>query len=77
MDKFLSLASNIVNPIATNKFIKERDFILVNNRELHNQISNLKAEYKEKGFDIEWKYKRKIIIYTKLFINSMKLLVNY
>ena len=42
------------------KYQKERDKILVNNEELHNQVENIKAEYKEKEFDIEWKYKNKI-----------------
>ena len=41
------------------KYQKERDKILVNNEELHNQVENIKAEYKEKEFDIEWKYKNK------------------
>ena len=27
---------------------------------MHSQIDNIKAEYKEKEFDIEWKYKSKI-----------------
>ena len=27
---------------------------------MHNQVNNIKAEYKEKEFDIEWKYKSKI-----------------
>ena len=29
-------------------------------QKLHNQVGNIKAEYKEKEFDIEWKYKSKI-----------------
>lgn len=42
------------------KYENERDKILSDNRELHNQVDNIKAEYKEKEFDIEWKYKSKI-----------------
>lgn len=42
------------------KYENERDKILSDNRELHNQVDNIKAKYKEKEFDIEWKYKSKI-----------------
>ena len=42
------------------KYQNERDSILADNRELHKQVDNIKAEYKEKEFDIEWKYKSKI-----------------
>ena len=49
---------NLVN--TAEKYQKERDSILANNKELHNQVNNIKAEYKEKEFDIEWKYKSKI-----------------
>ena len=42
------------------KYENERDKILSDNRELHNQVDNIKAEYKEKEFDLEWKYKSKI-----------------
>ena len=42
------------------KYQNERDSILADNKELHNQVKNIKAEYKEKEFDIEWKYKNKI-----------------
>ena len=42
------------------KYQNERDSILADNKELHNQVNNIKAEYKEKEFDIEWKYKNKI-----------------
>lgn len=54
----LSKQVNLVNK--AEKYQKERDSILANNRELHNQVNNIKAEYKEKEFDIEWKYKNKI-----------------
>ena len=42
------------------KYQKERDSIIDDNKELHNQVDNIKAEYKEKEFDLEWKYKSKI-----------------
>ena len=42
------------------KYQKERDLIVNDNENLQNQVDNIKAEYKEKEFDIEWKYKSKI-----------------
>ena len=42
------------------KYRKERDSIIKDNEKLHNQVENIQAEYKEKEFDMEWKYKRKI-----------------
>ena len=42
------------------KYQKERDKIIADNEKLHNQVDTIKAKYKEKGFDIEWKYKSKI-----------------
>ena len=42
------------------KYQKERDFIVKDNENLQNQVDNIKAEYKEKEFNIEWKYKSKI-----------------
>ena len=42
------------------KYENERDKIIADNRELHNQVDNIKAEYKNKEFDLEWKYKSKI-----------------
>lgn len=38
----------------------ERDKIMADNRELHNQVENIQAKYKEKELDMEWKYKSKI-----------------
>ncbi|CDE26255.1 uncharacterized protein BN658_00125 [Clostridium sp. CAG:440] len=54
----LSKQVNLVNK--AEKYQKERNSILADNRELHKQVDNIKAEYKEKEFDIEWKYKSKI-----------------
>ena len=42
------------------KYQKERDSIIADNENLHNQVDNIKSEYKQKEFDIEWKYKSKI-----------------
>ena len=42
------------------KYQKERDLIMANNEELHNEVDKIKSEYKQKEFDIEWKYKSKI-----------------
>ncbi len=54
----LSKQVNLVNK--AEKYQKERNSILADNRELHKQVDNIKAEYKEEEFDIEWKYKSKI-----------------
>ncbi len=42
------------------KYQKERDRIMSDNANLHNEVEQIKAEYKQKEFDIEWKYKSKI-----------------
>ena len=42
------------------KYQKERDNIIADNEVLHNQVEEIKSEYKQKEFDIEWKYKSKI-----------------
>lgn len=42
------------------KYQKERDNIIADNENLHNQVEQIKSEYKQKEFDIEWKYKSKI-----------------
>lgn len=54
----LSKKVNLVT--VAGKYQKERDSILADNKEIHNQVNNIKAEYKEKEFDIEWKYKSKL-----------------
>lgn len=58
LHKELSKQSKIIDE--AQKYQKERDSILANNIALHNQVENIKTEYKEKEFDIEWKYKSKI-----------------
>ena len=42
------------------EYQKERDTILADNRNLHNEVKQIKEEYKKKELDIEWKYKSKI-----------------
>ena len=42
------------------KYQRERDKIIADNEKMHNQVENIKAEYKEKEFELEWKYKSKI-----------------
>ena len=42
------------------KYQKERDKIMKDNENLHNEVEQIKTEYKQKEFDIEWKYKSKI-----------------
>ncbi len=47
------------------KYQKERDKIIADNEKLHNEVDNIKAEYKQKEFNIEWKYKSKIRVLEK------------
>ena len=42
------------------KYQRERDRIMEDNENLHNEVEQIKKEYKKKEFDIEWKYKSKI-----------------
>ena len=42
------------------KYQKERNKIMSDNRDLHKQVDNIKAEYKEKEDNLEWKYDYKI-----------------
>ena len=42
------------------KYQKERTEIMSDNRDLHNEVENIKKEYEKKEFDLEWKYKNKI-----------------
>ncbi len=42
------------------KYENERDKILEDNENLHNQVEEIRSKYKQKEFDIEWKYKSKI-----------------
>ena len=42
------------------KYQKERDKILTDNEKLHNTVNDLKKEYQDKSFNLEWEYKSKI-----------------
>ena len=44
----------------TEKYQRERDRIMEDNENLHNEVKQIKTEYKQKESDIEWKYKSKI-----------------
>ena len=39
---------------------KERNKIMEDNENLHNEVEQIKKDYKQKEFDNEWKYKSKI-----------------
>ena len=56
LHKELSKQSKLIDE--AEKYQKERDKILADNQALHNQVENIKAEYKEKEFDLEWGYKK-------------------
>lgn len=58
LHKELSKQSKLIDE--SEKYQKERDKILANNQALHNQVENIKAEYKEKEFDLEWGYKKRV-----------------
>lgn len=58
LHKELSKQSKVVDESV--KYQKERDIILADNKSLHSQVENIKTEYKEKEFDLEWNYKKQI-----------------
>ena len=58
LNKELSKQSKVVDEAV--KYQKERDIILADNKALHNQVENIKSEYKEKEFDLGWNYKKQI-----------------
>ena len=58
LHKELSKQAKIVDE--AEKYQKERDKILADNRALHNQVENIKTEYKEKEFDLEWDYRKQV-----------------
>ena len=45
--------------ISVNEEKKGYKIIIEDNAKLHNEVEQIKAEYKQKEFDIEWKYKSK------------------
>ena len=58
LHKELSKQSKVIDE--AEKYQKERDKIFADNKALNNQVENIKAEYKEKEFDLEWDYKKQI-----------------
>ena len=54
----LSKQVNLVNE--AEKYQNERNKLKEDNEKLYNQVENIKANYEEKAFDLEWKYKSKI-----------------
>ena len=42
------------------KYQKERNEIMADNRDLHKQVDNIKAEYQQKENNLEWKYEYRI-----------------
>ena len=58
MHKELSKQAKVVDEAV--KYQKERDIILADNKALHSQVENIKTEYKEKEFDLDWNYKKQI-----------------
>ena len=58
LHKELSKQSKVINE--AEKYQKERDSILANNKELHNTVKQIEKDFENKTFDIEWKYKNKI-----------------
>ena len=58
LHKELSKQSKVVDEAV--KYQKERDIILADNKSLHSQVENIKTEYKEIEFDLDWNYKKQI-----------------
>ena len=54
----LSKQVNLVDKAA--KYEKERKRIVYNNEQMHNEMNKIKSEYKQKEFDLEWKYQSQI-----------------
>ena len=42
------------------KYQRERDRIIADNEDMHNQLDEMKSSYSQKERDLEWTYKRKI-----------------
>ena len=57
LHKELSKQAKIVDE--AEKYQKERQMIMSDNRELHNRVDELEEEYKEKSFVLEYEYKNK------------------
>lgn len=42
------------------EYEKERKRIMYDNEELHNEVDKIKLEYRQKEFELEWKYQSQI-----------------
>ncbi len=58
LHKELSKQSKVIDE--AQKYQKERDSILADNKELHNTVKQLEEDFDNKAFDMEWEYKNKI-----------------
>ena len=58
LHKELAKQSKVVDEAV--KYQKEREILLADNKSLHSQVENIKTEYKEKEFDLDWNYKKQI-----------------
>ena len=54
----LSKQVNLVDKAT--KYEKERKRIMYDNEELHNEVDKIKSEYKQREFNMEWKYRSQI-----------------
>ena len=68
LHKELSKQSNLIDE--AEKYQKERDSILADNRALHNKVTDLEENYKTQSTILEWKYENK---YNKLEKENKKL----
>lgn len=58
LHKELSKQSKVIDE--AQKYQKERDTILADNRALHLEVDNINKKYKEKEFDLKWNYENEI-----------------
>lgn len=54
----LSKQVNLVDKAT--EYEKERKRIMYDNEELHNEVDKIKLEYRQKEFELEWKYQSQI-----------------
>ena len=54
----LSKQINLVDKAT--EYEKERKRIMYDNEELHNEVDKIKLEYRQKEFELEWKYQSQI-----------------
>lgn len=58
LNKELSKQAKVVDEAV--KYQKERDKIIADNKELHNTVEEIKNEYQEKSYNLEYEYKYKV-----------------